>query len=67
MGFGVGDECVAAVVRYVEPFVAVGGPRVGEADILYEVTMRRAGGEPEAEGAIDVYPGLVVMGEWNQL
>ena len=54
---GVAHEREAAVVGDVQPLVAVGRPRVGEAEALDEVRPARGCGGPQAEGAVDVQPG----------
>ena len=63
VGVGVGDEGVAGIVGDVEPFVAVGGPGVGGFDAAQEMAEARGGGGPEAEGAVDVDPGAVAVGD----
>ena len=60
MRVGVRDEGQARVVGDVEPLVRVGGPRVGASDAGDEVSQRRRGRRPQAEGAVDVDPGAVL-------
>ena len=47
----------AAVVRRVQGLVAIEGPGIGQLDAPGQVIQRLAGGRPQAEGAVDVYPG----------
>ena len=62
----IGDEGEAAVVGHVEPFVAVGGPRVGQLDAGQQVAVARAGVGPQAEGAVDVHPGAMAVRQRDQ-
>ncbi len=58
-GLRVSDEGDAAVVGDVEPFVAVGSPGVG-IGVLVACA-------PEAESAVDVHPGIGLLGEGDEL
>ena len=60
VGFGVGHKGDATVVGNVEPLVAVRRPGVGLLDPSDEVAEALAGGDPQAEGTIDVDPGAGV-------
>ena len=66
MGRGIGDECVAAVVGNVEPLVPVGGPGVGLVRSGEVVAKVGAGCGPEAEGSVDVDPGVVPVGDGDE-
>ena len=57
------DEGQPGVVGDVEPLVRVGGPRVGASDAGDEVAVRGRGAGPQAEGAVDVDPGAVLVGD----
>ncbi len=58
MRLGVADEGEAAVVRDVEPLVAVRGPRVGAFDAVHQVAEARSRRRPQAERPVDVDPGV---------
>lgn len=55
---GIADEDDAAVIRDIEPFVAVGGPGIGGSIVGVR--------GPEAEGAIDMDPGIGLFGEGDE-
>ena len=61
MGRWIRYEGVSAVEGDVEPLVAVGCPGVGGVGSVEEVAEARGGGAPEAEGAVDVDPGAVLL------
>ncbi len=46
----------AAVVRHVQPFVCVGGPRIGTLDSVHVLTQRAAGSGPQPKGSVDMQP-----------
>ena len=52
-----------AVVRHVQPLVGVGGPRIGPFDAGDERSELRARRRPETEGAVDVEPCAMRLGE----
>ena len=52
----IADRDEAAVVRHVEPLVAVERPRVGRLEPVDEVSVARRCGGPHAERAVDVDP-----------
>jgi hypothetical protein len=58
---------IATVERDVEPFVAIGRPRISFRQALRQATVMRAGRSPHPERAIHVNPGPVTPGEGNQL
>ena len=66
-GGGVAHDRDAAVVGGVECLVRVGRPRVGLVHTLDEVAQSGRGGRPQAERAVDVHPGPVVVGEPDRL
>ena len=55
---GVADKDDAAVVGDIKPFMTIGGPGIGGGIV--------GGGGPEAEGAIDVDPGIGLFGELDE-
>ena len=61
MGLGVSAEHEAAVVRDVQPLVAIGAPRVGQLDAIAELTGGGAGCGPQPERTVDVGPGTEPM------
>jgi len=67
VGGSIGNEGIAAVEGDIEPFVAVGDPGVGVFDAFEEVLESRTDGGPEAEGSVDVNPGVVSFCERNEL
>ena len=66
MGLAVPDGDEAAVLRHVQPLVAVRRPAVGQIMPVGQRVEPRAGAGEQPEGAIDVHPGSVSMGERNQ-
>ena len=59
-----GDE--AAVLRHVQPLVAIRRPAVGQVDPRGERVEPRAGAGEQSERAIDVHPGAVAMRQRHQ-
>src|SRR5215469_4908202 len=51
----------AAVVRHVEPLVAIDGPGISEFGAFGERAKRRADACPQAECAINMYPAPVFV------
>jgi hypothetical protein len=47
--------------------VSVGGPGVGQIGSVEQRPQRRRGSTPEAEGTVDVQPGLVLVGDGGDL
>ncbi len=66
VGCAVGYEGVAGVVGDVEPFVTVDDPGVGGFDAFEEMAEARACGCPEAEGSVDVNPGVALFCERDE-
>src|SRR2546428_5190791 len=62
----VADKAEAAVVGYVQPFVAVGNRRVGQLNAARQLGGH--GGDPgeESEGAVHVQPGVVPVGQGGE-
>ena len=60
---GVADRDDPAVVGHVQRLVRIGRPRVGRVDPGREVSVRRRGRRPQPEGAVDVHPGVVLVGQ----
>ena len=64
---GIPDERGAAVVRHVEPLVAVEGDGVSPLDPVHEVPGRGRERREETERAVDVEPRAVLLGQIGQL
>ena len=60
---GVAHEREAAVVGHVQPLVPVAGDRVRALDSLGQRTRLRREAREQAEGAVDVQPGAVRLGQ----
>jgi hypothetical protein len=67
VGFRVGAEDQARVVRHVEPLVRVGGPGVSLLHAGYQRPKSRTGGSPQPEGAIDVDPYIAFVRQVTDL
>ena len=61
------DDGEPAVVGDVEGLVGVGGPRVGLLDARDQVPTGARRGREQAEGAVDVHPCVVLVGERDRL
>ena len=64
---GIADEGEPAVVRDVEPLVPVGDDGVRPVDPLRQRCDPRRDAREEPEGAVDVQPGAVLLGEVGEL
>ena len=53
----------AGIVRRLQPLMAVGHPGIGAFDARGQMLQRRRGAGPEAEGAVDMYPGAGGLGD----
>jgi hypothetical protein len=62
----VADDGVTAIVGRLQPFVTVHRPTVRPFDTGGQVTLVRRCLSPEAEGAIDMHPGLPATGKLDQ-
>jgi len=51
----------------LKPLVAVSAPRIGRLHAEKEVPVLRAGVGPQPERAVDVDPGIVLMGQAHEL
>src|SRR5437867_12099093 len=67
MSLGIGHERVAAVVRHVQPLVTVGNPGISALHAVDQMAVPGAGGGPQPERSVNMYPGSVVMRQRNQL
>ena len=63
---GVADEGEAAVVGHVQPLVAVRDHRVGALDARGQRRRPRRDAREQPEGAVDVEPGAVLLGQVGQ-
>src|SRR5688572_8976401 len=57
----IGDEGIAAVVRDIEPLMAIGGPGIRVLHARDQVAMRWTHRRPESEGSVHVNPGARLM------
>ena len=57
----------AAIIRHLQPFVAVGDPGIGKLDAGGQMLQRWRGPRPQAERAIDMQPGVVRLGDRRDL
>ena len=60
---GIAHEGEAAVVWDVQPFMSVGDHRIGPLNALRQVSRDRRHPREEPEGAVDVQPGVMTMGQ----
>src|SRR5262249_24258637 len=67
MRIGIGDKCITAIERRVQPFVPVVGPRIRQLGATYQVTMLGARCYPQAERSINMYPCTVLVSDRDQL
>src|ERR1700741_3081602 len=61
MILGMARDDDAAVVWNVQPFVRVGGPRIGQLDAIRERAELFTRARPEAEGTVDVEPRAMLL------
>src|SRR5579864_5212826 len=66
MMFGMRDEGVAAVERYVQDFVTIGCPGVREFAARSQMCISIARSSPETERTVDVNPGAKTFRNRNQ-
>jgi len=66
MGVAIGHESITAVEWNVQPFVAVGYPRVGAFDAREEMPEARGRGGPETERSVDMNPCAVFLCQRNE-
>ena len=67
MGLGIAHDGIAAVVRGLQPLVAVGGPGIGVPCPGGERPGLGAGERPQAESAVDVDPCAASVGDRRDL
>ena len=57
------DEYEAGIERHIEPFMSVRGPGIRLLHSIEQMAMSLARRDPEAEGTVDMHPGVRGVGE----